>query len=325
MKVERKNIDFINAICASRTKKLVGKERLRRMAESENLSVAFDILRESAFGGDITVGYREYEKLIENEEFLLCEFVKEYAPSEELKWFCLIANDFYNAQAILKSEFVNLNYKDFVQAEGVFTIERLKTLIDNGNGEDFPKELVTAVSECKNLLKNGGGGMSVGALFTRAKFDCLKRITKQKYLKELLVNKIDGVNLSACLRAGDEEVANAQIISGGSLTNAQLTALIKKDKDAVLKLFKDHWLFTIALNGVESVLNGKPLVELEREINSVEAEKLIANRFTQNEGTFPFSLYYFKRKNEIACVRTILTGKANGLLSEQIKRRLITV
>jgi vacuolar-type H+-ATPase subunit C/Vma6 len=52
---------------------------------------------------------------------------------------------------------------------------------------------------------------------------------------------------------------------------------------------------------------------------------MIDGRYTENGGTYPFMLYYFKRKNEIACVRTVLTGKANGLLSDEIKRRLITV
>ena len=50
---------------------------------------------------------------------------------------------------------------------------------------------------------------------------------------------------------------------------------------------------------------------------------MIANRYLENMGTNPFVLYYLKRKNEIACARTILTGKANGLDSEQIKRRII--
>ena len=198
MKTQRKTIDFINAVCASKTKKLVGKERLRRMVESDSLQVAFEILRESAFGGDISLSYREYEKLIENEELLLCEFVKEYAPSDELESFCLISYDFYNALAILKSKFAKMDYKDYVQTEGLYLIEDLNNLVENGNGTVFPKELVKAVENGKVLLENGGGGMSVGALFVRAKFDFLKRITKQKYLKELLDLKIDGINLNIC-------------------------------------------------------------------------------------------------------------------------------
>lgn len=295
------------------------------MVESDSLQVAFEILRESAFGGDISLSYREYEKLIENEELLLCEFVKEYAPSDELESFCLISYDFYNALAILKSKFAKMDYKDYVQTEGLYSIEDLNNLVENGNGTVFPKELVKAVENGKVLLENGGGGMSVGALFVRAKFDFLKRITKQKYLKELLDLKIDGINLNICLRAGDIELARSQIINGGSLNSVQISALVKKDKDAIDTLFKGHWLYFVAKNGVDCLLNGKPPVDLEREISSVEADILIGSRFTQTDGTFPFTLYYFKRKNEIACVRTVLTGKSNGLDSEQIKRRLITV
>ena len=92
----------------------------------------------------------------------------------------------------------------------------------------------------------------------------------------------------------------------------------------MINLFEGHWIKDLALLGVDAVANGKPIVDLERQLSSLEAQRMIDGRYVEQSGTYPFMLYYFKRKNEIACVRTILTGKANGLDGEQIKRRLIT-
>lgn len=167
--------------------------------------------------------------------------------------------------------------------------------------------------------------MAIGAIFTRAKFAYLTRVTKTDYLKKLLVKKIDGINLCVCLRAGDSQIANGQILKGGTLNQKQIDALASHDRDSVINLFEGHWIKDFALLGVDAVANGKPIVDLERQLSSLEAQRMIDGRYVEQSGTYPFMLYYFKRKNEIACVRTILTGKANGLDGEQIKRRLITV
>lgn len=325
MKQKRKTIEFINAVCASRTKKLVSSERLRRMAEAESLQVAFDILRESAFGGEATYSYRDYEKLIESEENLLCEFVKEYAPSDEIENYCLVPNDFYNAEVMLKSKLSNLDYNNYVQSLGIFSLKQLEDLVEGSNDKVYPKELVKAVQEGKVAFEKGGGGMAIGAIFAREKYAYLKRIVKTGYLKDLLVKKIDCVNLCVALRAGSEELAFAQFIGGGSLTEDQLKALISLDLNKIKAQFENHHLKEVALQSVNAISKGQPLVETERFIASIEAERLIAGRYTEQTGTYPFTLYYFKRKNEIACVRTLLTGKANGLDAEQIKRRLVTV
>ena len=325
MNIQRKTIDFINATCASRTKKLVGADRLRRMAEAESLAQAFDILRESHFGGEENFSCGEYEKLIEAEELLLCSFVKDFAPSNEILQICLIDNDFYNVQALLKCEFMNLPCDNYLQTAGVFTVEELKDLLKGENLSNFPKELVKAVNDARESFKNGNGGMAIGAIFTRAKFAYLTRVTKTDYLKKLLVKKIDGINLCVCLRAGDSQIANGQILKGGTLNQKQIDALASHDRDSVINLFEGHWIKDFALLGVDAVANGKPIVDLERQLSSLEAQRMIDGRYVEQSGTYPFMLYYFKRKNEIACVRTILTGKANGLDGEQIKRRLITV
>lgn len=323
----KKTIEYINAICASRSVTLLGGERLRRMAESENLPLAFDILRESAFGGESTAtyGYKDYEKVIEEEEKLLYSFVKEYAPTEEIKKICLQPADFYNAEVILKSKHLKLDYQPLIQNEGLLTQEELISLVENGKSENAPKELISAVNGAKEELSKGAGGMVVGVIFARAKYAFLSRITKTHYLKELLVKEIDGVNLCIVLRAESWELAQKQIIPKGSLTQEQLKAIQSRDKRLIATLLSNHWLKEIAQEGANSVLKGDPLIETERRLNSLSATRMLEGRYTEQGGTNPFMLYYFRRKNEISCVRTVLTGKANKLDADQIKRRLITV
>ena len=151
MNVKVKTVEFSNGVCASREKVLVGAERLRRMAEAEGLSQAFDILRESAFGGDLNVNCSEYDRLIEQEESLLCEFVKEYAPNREILAFCLAEKDFYNAEVIVKCNHLKCDYNNLITVGGLFAISDIQSLVEEENAnslpKDLPKELILAVKQ----------------------------------------------------------------------------------------------------------------------------------------------------------------------------------
>ena len=326
MKDKRKSIDFINSICASRSQYLVGEQRLIRMADAEELSSAFDMLRESGFSGEISVPFTQYESVIDGEEIALNDFVREYAPSDEIESYCLAPYDFYNAEVLLKSIELGLSYESFVRTTGLFSVESLVELIEGkANEKSFPSEMVKAVKRASEALDNGNGGMVVGAIFASAKYEYLKRIVKTGYIKQIIAKEIDGLNLCSAIRAGDSEIAISQYVAGGSLTKEEVSVIAMRDKKQVELLLSGSWIKEIALQAIDLAVSGKPLVETERTLNSLSAKRMIDGRYTENGGTYPFMLYYFKRRNEIACVRTVLTGKANGLLADEIKRRLITV
>lgn len=294
------------------------------MAEAENLASAYDILRESGFGGECTATYGEFSSLIKSEERLLIEFVKEYAPSKEILSFCTASLDFYNAEAITKALYIGVSEQKYVDSDGNYTAVELKNLIESEDYKKLPTALAKAVSESKSALNNGLGGMAVGGIFARAKYEYLLSVTKSPYLREILVNEINGVNLLICLRTSDSKIAYSQIIKGGNLTEMQFNALIGRDLPAVKKLFANSNLLENACLGVALAKEGKPFVQIEKQVFSYGALRMIEGRYTENNGTNPFMLYYYKRKNEIACVRTILSGKANGLDSEEIKKRTLT-
>ena len=296
------------------------------MAEAENLSLAFDVLKESAFGGEINLSCADFERVIENEENALNAFVKEYAPSDEIEGYCLAPYDFYNAEVMLKCKKLGFSYENYVGPVGAFSLEELFALISGEVKARFSKELINAVKEGSLALEKEGGGMTVGVIFTRAKYEYLVRTVKTGYLKGIIAKEIDGLNLCSAIRANDLDLAMAQYIKGGELSKEAVKTIALRDKKALQTLLSNNcWVKDIALRAIDIANAGKPLVEIERELNSLSAKRMIAGRYTESGGTYPFMLYYYKRRNEIACVRTVLTGKANALLSEEIKRRLITV
>ena len=344
---KRKDPMYITATCKAREKGMVGEERLKRMVESQSLADALGVLRESAFGAGETVeggasGY-DYESLIKSEQKKFAGFVKEYAPDSGCEEFFLLPYDFYNAEIAAKCCALGLDESKYASAEGEFTLEQLTALAKgekSARGIDFPAELSEAVAEATCRLKNGTtDGAGVNALFTRKKYQCLLRMCGKDFLREILKKQINAVDISVCLRSPDRKTAESMLIgkylsdNGGKnagkvsdyLTDAQITALIEKDEVKVAKAFSDSEFKSLALSAVSSAKAGEPLSALERETGSFGAKKMLEGKYVEMSGVKPFVLYCFCKRNEIACVRTVLTGKANGLDPARIERMLLTV
>ncbi len=324
MSAVNKSIDYINSICKYREQKLLGRERIMRMAEAENLQTAFDILCESDFGGDkLSLSVNDYERLMQAEELLLCDFVKEFAPTKEIEKYCLHSYDFYNAEVIVKGEFIGQDYSSLLSIEGLISIQTLTNALKTNNFSLLPEELASAISQSKSALESGKGGMVVGSIFLKKKNEYLDWILKTSYLREIFSAETLLTNVATCLRAKRVEIAREQILKSSDLSEEIVKALCDLNEDKIKKYFEKSPFKEIVLKAVNQAKQGKPLVELENFISSFGAGRMIANRYLENMGTNPFVLYYLKRKNEIACARTILTGKANGLDGEEIKRRII--
>ena len=344
---KRKDPIYITATCKAREKGMVGEERLKRMVESQSLADALGVLRESAFGSGETVegnasGY-DYESLIKREQKKFVEFVKEYAPDDGCEQFFLLPYDFYNAEIAVKCDALGLDESKYASTEGEFTLEQIIALVKGERavrGVDFPKELAEAVAEASGKLKRGAlDGAGVNSLFTRKKYECLLRVCGKDYLRAILKKQINATDISVCLRSSDRKTAESMLIGkylsekGGKtagktsdyLTDGQITSLIEKDEAKAAKAFSDSDLKALALSAVNSAKSGEPLSALERETGSFGAKKMLENKYTELNGERPFVLYCFCKRNEIACVRTALTGKANGLDPARIERMLLAM
>lgn len=320
----KKNTNYITAVCKSYENKLLGADRLRRMAEAKSLEDSFAILRENTFfGGEADYSCDDFALLLKNEEQRLIDFVKEYAPDKECECFCLYPYDFYNAEVLVKCEFLKLDADKFIGHEGAFSIESLKTELLSGKGK-FPSELKKATLDAKNALTNGCGGMVIGSIFTKALYKCLLNSVKSKYLRQIVEKEIDMKNVSIALRCESYDFAKEFFIEKTTLSTDCLKAVCKRDESAVNQLIPDY-LKEITLESLRAASKGYALVSLENEISGFRLKRMLEKRYEEIEGNNPFILYYCLRENEIACVRMILTGKKNGLDDDSIKLRIVTV
>lgn len=329
--VQRKNSTFVAALCRAGEGKLAGAARFKRMAESASLEEAVSILKECGFGGGDNFSASEYQKIIAAEELAFAQFIKQNAPNAACEAYYLIPYDFRNAEGLVKSISLGLEPQKYSCAEGKFTVAQLTDYISSGKDCGLYAELKAAIDNALSEFKSGApSGMRINAEFVKAKYASLARLAGGLFAKPV-EREIIAADISACLRSDSEETAKLMLITAKignktvGLTTEQVTALVEKNEAKVKKAFEGSEYKQVALKATAQSVSALPLTDLERESFGFEVSFLNDKKYSELSGEFIFSLYCSRRKNEIYCARLCLTAKANGVSSNEILKRLITV
>lgn len=330
--VQRKNSTFVAALCRAGEGKLAGAARFKRMAESASLEEAVSILKECGFGGGDNFSASEYQKIIAAEEGAFVQFIKQNAPNAACEAYYLIPYDFRNAEALVKSLSLGLEPQKYSCAEGKFTVAQLTDYISSGKDCGLYAELKAAIDNALSEFKSGApSGMRVNAEFIKAKYATLARFAGRAFFAKPVEREIIAADISACLRSDNEETAKLMLITAKigkktvGLTTEQVTALVEKNEAKVKKAFDGSEYKQLALKATAQSVSALPLTDLERESYGFEVSFLNDKKYSELLDEFIFSLYCSRRKNEIYCARLCLTAKANGVNSNEILKRLITV
>lgn len=331
-KNSHKNSTFIAALCRANEAKLVGEARFRRIAETSSLNEALSVLGESGFGGENKEG-ESYRDVIESEEKSFVEFVKENAPDSACRSHFLIPYDFGNAEALVKSLSLGLNPEKYLCLDGDFAISELTDYITSGKDCGLYPELKNAIDLAKSAFSSdkNPSGMKINADFVREKFKCQMRLAKHEFFKKIIEREVVSVDISACLRAADEEQAQKMLITVKNgkktvgLSADKVQALVEKNAAKLKKAFEGDEYKKIAALALERYEAGLPFIELEREAKGFGTSFLNGEKFTELSGEFVFANYCYRRKNELYCAELCLTAKANGLSGDEILKRLIVV
>lgn len=312
------NTVFTNGVIAVREKNLL-KDKILRMCESSPED-AMRILNESGFGGGAAASVYEFEKLVTEEERALDEFIREYSPTEREKAYFLSPRDFFNAESLLKAEYLNISPEGMLAPEGLIPISDLKNHIADGAWDKAQTDLAAAVNEAKERLEGGCTGAELGGIFGKATFKYLARLCKTSpTLKKLVAFRADFSNILAAFRGGSTLAAQSEFVQGGRLTEAQISAFLEAETGEQSAKSTPYEELVKACYAAKS--EGKPLTGAEKIKDSLEMNYFYGRRFAL-KAKEPFLYYVFRRKAEIENVRIVFVCLLAGMGEADIKKRL---
>lgn len=314
---------YANSIARAKEKSLLGRERYSRLLDCQNLESAIKVLSEVNFGDANINALSSVDEIIVGEEKKLIEFIKINAPTDWIKDFFLIKNDFINAEAFIKAKYLKIDAEKMSTLDGKFTKAYLQEKIMVDEYKSFPTELAKALITCDDyFVSHKASGELISATFSKAYYQLLIRVGKQdKRLNKIVINKIDCANVTTALRARNFAYASDFYIEGGLISKEQFKRLCENSLDSLKEEFKFSSVANLITVAIDCLSKQQPLREFERLQDSYPLNEYKIDKYS-SEGVIPFMLYCLYKKADLINVRIILTGIINKLDKTQIKEIL---
>ncbi len=319
----QKSFLYANGVVASLTGNFVTKESFNRMIEAKTNVEALSVLQETNFASGVAIETPfQIEELLSFETKKLLNFIKQESPVEQLISYFALPFDFNNVSAFCKSIVLGQNSSNFIEAEGLYEISKIKELVNTKNFDGFNnKHLKSALVEFQVLAsKPNIKGDEVDFLFKKHLYENLKEACHKNAITKMLVEtNIDIENISTAMRAPSQYHLEQQTLSGGTLSNKTLLEVFKKNKEAMLSNLSPVLTRFVKLALSEN--KEKAFVEFEKLKNTYPLT-LLESKKNDIDSIGPFANFVFKKQIEIKNIRLIMSYHNNNL-SEHIKKRYL--
>lgn len=313
---------FTNGVIAVREKSLLG-ERIKRLCEG-TAEEAFRQIAEIGFGnGAEACSARDYEALIAAEERATDEFIRTFSPSGAERDYLLLPRDFHNAGALVKAEYLSLDASKMLSPEGNYPVAKLTAAVQSGDCAKLGilGETIAKAAALFRERDTAPTGAELGTLFLQGLFEALKKsCAKNKATRRLLTRRADMTNILTVFRSDNEEQAKKLYVSGGELTEKELSRLFG-DAERAERAFAETPYATFVKSCFEARRAGVPYTQAERMLAGWEIEEFSRRRFELN-GSEAFLYYVFRRRAECDDVRIVFVCLNAGMQEGEIKKRL---
>lgn len=311
---------YANARAEAQEKTLLGRERFKRMIESGSAREAIKILKEVNFGNGVVIDRaKDFEKLITGEEDKFINFIKETAPTEAIKRFFLLKNDYHNAEVFFKEKYLKKEIADAVVTSGMLETDVLKEKIFSDDYDGLSKEMSLAMKQLdKAFVAGSPDGLFISVIFANAFHSELTAAAKKdSILAKIWSDRADAENISLALRSRDYTRTQIGKIDEGTLTDDDLKILCEENFDVIRERFRYSAAETLVNAALECAESDLPLRKFEQLTDSYAVHLLKEEKYS-TEGNIPYLRYCFYKIADMINVRIILVG----LLHREKKTRI---
>jgi len=314
---------FANARAKGKESGLLSKERLARMIEAKSLSDAVRILLEVNYAGGFIPENDDFYSLLNEEERLVTDFVRETVPKGAGFECFFLRNDYHNIKVLFKVKFGSIiDYQSMVLPDGNYSFAYLKERFDAGK-LDFSENISEACETINRAFETGNGSPRlIDVTLDKALYaDINSMLSKNadKYIKQYFEAFVDSANAASFVRTNKIGAGinffKEGFLEGGTITLKQFeecgtdgAKLIRLLSGSELKNFYDK-LFEDDLAAYETA----------------QDEFLLSIFFINKTDMFsiaPILGYYLAKLNEIKVIRVVLVCIKNNVPPEVTRRRI---
>jgi V/A-type H+-transporting ATPase subunit C len=309
--------------------RLLGRQRLERMAEAKDLDEAVRLLSDTEYA----VHFEELEELgydtcLRSEERRVLDLVDALSRDRGVSDILRLRFDFHNLKVALREHLSGRDLGHLLVDLGRYDAEAMRAALRTETTGKLPGPLAEAAAMAMGAYSTSqdpaDADREVDAVMF-GHFLASARDYVSPYLELLVRTWIDLANIRVFMRARYLQIESralpAMLVGGGQVKPEDLSACFTLPLDEVLQRFEFSPYRRIMETGGEGLEREGSFVHLEREIDNHMISFLrLARYFTFGlEVLFAYALLRF---NEIKTLRLILAGRERGVAQEIIKERI---
>ena len=308
-------------------KRLLTKNRIERMIESETCEEVLKLLSETEYSQDMTdiQNSRDYEKILKRETERVFSLVRNMSKNKEVVDILSLKYDYHNLKVLIKSKVFEKDNTNLLMNAGTIDITKFKTKSET-QSLDLPEEILEAIAEIKkeeNLTPQ-----KIDIIVEKYYFKNLVNLSKKidvKVITDYVKGLIDFQNIITLFRVQkqnrDAKFLNSVIFEGGTISKDKIVASLNDSSETILNKFKKEKLGPYLVKGVEVFNETKRLSEFEKISDNYLMELNKESKYIVF-GPEPLFTYLVAKEREINAIRLIMVSKINNISSEKIRERL---
>lgn len=308
-------------------KRLLTKNRIERMIESETCEEVLKLLSETEYSQDMTdiQNSRDYEKILKRETERVFSLVRNMSKNKEVVDILSLKYDYHNLKVLIKSKVFEKDNTNLLMNAGTIDITKFKTKSET-QSLDLPEEILEAIVEIKkeeNLTPQ-----KIDIIVEKYYFKNLVNLSKKidvKVITDYVKGLIDFQNIITLFRVQkqnrDAKFLDSVIFEGGTISKDKIVASLNDSSETILNKFKKEKLGPYLVKGVEVFNETKRLSEFEKISDNYLMELNKESKYIVF-GPEPLFTYLVAKEREINAIRLIMVSKINNISSEKIRERL---
>ncbi|OJF89742.1 V-type ATPase subunit [Alkalibacterium sp. 20] len=309
---------------------LLTRAHFERMLTSDSFGEAVNILRETPYRNDVDriKEDKNYDSMFMNELHQTYNEMFEIVPNKELVELVGLRYAYHNLKVLFKEEVTDQDLDHLFIPIGRYPISELRQAVRLGESEVLPKAYVDSINEVKTDYEEYQNVQSVDIILDRRFFTHLRLLadeTVETDIPALIERYIDYNNLSTLVRGMKQNRTRNFMLtvlsSSGSIPKVDLLNLMDEDLNSVAQFYKKTDYRQLIDKSVNADTGELSTIKVDYETDNAYMEKMREARL-KSFGPMPVVAYLYAKEIEVTNLRLILSGKENGLSSDQIRERM---
>ncbi|WP_346940106.1 V-type ATP synthase subunit C [uncultured Clostridium sp.] len=325
-------MDFTHAVARLRVmeKRLLDKNRIERLLDSDGPQEVLKVLQETTYGdliNNIDSVY-DYEKILKEELVNLYNTLYKISPVKEIIDIMSLRYDYHNIKVLLKAKALGKDLSNILIPIGTIPLETLKNCILSDELKSLDKHIQKVITKVENEFEVNSDPQVIDTLLDKYMFEDMfekARNINVEYITRYVNESIDITNIKTMLRVKkqnkDGRFLEGVLIPGGTIKhnffiegiNESLEIFTSKISrtpySKVLHAILEEYMATGSISSLD-VLYDNYIMDHAKDAKRV------------NFGPEPIIAYIIAKETEIKIIRIIMVGKINKVATEVIRERL---